>query len=104
MDNVILTRQFNLNSGGEVTLSFFRPMPDEDSYRCAYKISWPNREKSFYGVGVDEIQALLLAMQNAHANLLVSPEWKAGQLSWLGDRSIGLGLPLAGSLTPKGFE
>ncbi len=104
MDEIILTRQFELTSGGEVVLSFFKPAAFDADYKCSFKITWPDREKIFYGAGVDEIQALLLAMQNAHVYLLASPEWKSGKLSWLGDRSIGLDLPLAASVTLKDFE
>jgi hypothetical protein len=40
-------------------------------------------------------------MQNAHADLLSTAESKAGLLTWLGARDLGM--PLAGSLTAKDF-
>lgn len=104
MDEIILTRRFQLTSGGEVVLSFFKPTAWDADYKCSFKITWPDREKILHGAGVDEIQALLLAMQHAHLYLLTSSDWKSGKLSWLGDRSSGLGLPLPDSVTLKDFE
>ncbi len=95
-------RTFELTRGGQVTVRFFQPEPQEDSYCCEYAIIWPDRERRFHGYGVDEVQALLLAMQNAHAELLVSPEGKAGELTWHGMRNLDL--PLAKTMAPEDFR
>jgi hypothetical protein len=93
MDVVFIERQFELGDSATVVLRFLRPEPDGDDYRCDYKIIWPDRELSAYAMGIDAVQALLLAMQKAHAYLLASPERKAGTLLYLGEHDLGLPLP-----------
>ncbi len=102
MDVVFVERQFELGDGATVVLRFLRPEPDGNDYRCDYKIVWPDRERSAYAMGVDAVQALLLAMQRAHMDLLVSPERKAGSLLYLGERDLGL--PLPPSSRPEDFD
>jgi hypothetical protein len=101
MTEVFIQRQFELATGSEVFVRFHRPAPDDDDFRCNYEIIWPDRKRASYAVGVDEVQALILAIQKAHVDLLSSPEADRGELSWLG--SPDLGLPLPGSFTPKDF-
>jgi hypothetical protein len=96
MDAVFVERQFELAGEARVIVRFFRPELDDDAYRCDYKIIWPDRERTFNGVGVDGVQALILAMKMAHADLLSSPEAKAGHLSWLGEGDLGLPSALEG--------
>jgi hypothetical protein len=97
-----IERQFDLRGGDRITLRFSKPEQLGDDYRCEYTIDWPERQRRFHGFGVDSVQALFGAMQNAHADLLSSAEGKAGILSWLG--MADLGLPLAGSLRPDDFK
>jgi len=40
-------------------------------------------------MGQDSMQAVVLALQNIGAILYTSDEFKAGQLSWLGQRHLG---------------
>jgi uncharacterized protein DUF6968 len=101
MENFI-ERQLQLRGGGEVTVRFSQPRQDGDDYRCEYQIDWPDRQRRFYGCGVDSVQALIGAMQNAHADLLSSAESRSGALSWLGQRELGL--PLAEPLRPQDFS
>lgn len=51
-----------------------------------------DRQCTFHGFGVDSVQALTIAMQIAHAELLTSAEGKSGALSWLGEADLGLPL------------
>ena len=102
MDETFIERRFEIG-GKAVVLRFMRPERDgDDCYRCHYRITWPDRERNFFGFGVDEVQALYVAMHNAHADLLASPEGRAGLLTWLGQQDLGL--PLAGSVTPDDFR
>jgi hypothetical protein len=96
-----IERRLELKGTQGVVVQFFRPVPDRGDYRCEYKIIWPDRERTFYGMGIDEVQALILAMQNAHADLLSTPESKAGLLTWCGERNLGL--PLAGNVSAEDF-
>jgi hypothetical protein len=102
VETTFIERRLELKGKAEgVIVRFLRPVVDEEDYRCDYKIIWPDRERTFHGFGVDEVQALISAMQNAHADLLSTAESKAGLLTWLGARDLGM--PLAGSLTAKDF-
>jgi len=98
MENFI-ERQLHLRGGGQVTVRFSQPRQDGDDYRCEYQIEWPDRQRGFHAYGVDSVQALILAMQNAHVDLLTSAENRSGALSWLGQRELGL--PLGESLKPQ---
>lgn len=90
-----IERRLSLATGAEVILRFYQPEPDGEScYRCEYQIDWPDRKRKFCGFGVDSVQALTIAMQMAHVELLTSAEGKSGALSWLGEADLGL--PLAG--------
>jgi hypothetical protein len=102
MELVFVERRLELNSIGEVTVQFFRPEPDDRAYRCAYQIKWPDRERRSFGAGIDAVQALILAMCKAHVELLVSPEGRAGMLTWSGTRDLGL--PLPDGFTPADFD
>ena len=93
MESVFIERQFELGGEARVVVRFLRPEPDRGDYRCDYKIIWPDWERSFHAFGIDAVQALLLAMQMAHVDLLLSPESKAGKLRWLEQRDLGLPLP-----------
>lgn len=93
MDVIFVERQFELGDSATVTVRFPPPAPDGNDYRCDYKITWPDRARSAYAMGIDAVQALLLAMQWAHVDLLASPEHKAGARLYLGERDLGLLLP-----------
>jgi hypothetical protein len=87
-------RQFGLDDGSFVTVRFLKPVPDGNDFRCDFQIEWPNSKVSKHSFGVDSVQALLLAMQIAHIDLLASPQSKADQLKWLDNADLGLPLPL----------
>jgi Domain of unknown function (DUF6968) len=93
MSETFIQRRFDLGNSAGVYIRFDRPAPDGDDFRCNYEVVWPDRRRAFYAVGVDELQALFLAIQMAHADLVSSPEGKRGELSWLGSRDLGLPLP-----------
>ncbi|WP_412033468.1 DUF6968 family protein [Mesorhizobium sp. CO1-1-8] len=96
MDQPFVSRTFAMGAH-EVVCRFQRPIRGDEDCRCDYQIVFPARKRAFRAFGIDEVQALLLAMQMAHAYLLVSDEYKNQGLTWLGMRDLGL--PLAGGLT-----
>jgi hypothetical protein len=100
MDDTFIERTFEFGSE-KVTVRFMRPERSAADYECRYKITWPDRERNFHAYGVDEVQALTLALQMAHVDLLTSPEGKAGLITWLHQRDLGL--PLPDTMTPKDF-
>jgi Domain of unknown function (DUF6968) len=83
-------RRLELTTGEEVLVCFLQPEETEYNWRCEYRIEWPDRQRCFYGFGIDAVQALYIAMCMAHADLLSSAESKAGTLRWLGQRDFGL--------------
>jgi hypothetical protein len=96
----LISRTFELGSK-EVVCSFEKPIEDGGDYRCDYSIVFPARHHRAYAFGVDEVQALTLAMERAHIDLLTAPERRTTKLLWLGmDR---LGLPLPAGLQPEDF-
>jgi|ERR1700677_286013 len=94
--------RFELGEAAEVIARFGRPVPEGEDYRCEYTIAWPSRTLTSFALGVDGVQALILSMQQAHLELLVSDEARSSQLRWL--ESEELGLPLPRSVTPEDFK
>ena len=72
---------------------FFKPEADGQDYRCRYEIDWPEGAYKGRAYGVDAVQALLLAMQKAHTDLLAARENKGRQITWLDTRSLGMPIP-----------
>jgi len=79
-----------------VDCRFFRPEQDQGNFFCQYEIDWPGETRTKKLGGVDEVQALLLAMQAAHTDLLAARENDLKEVQWLYDRSLGL--PIASSI------
>jgi hypothetical protein len=82
--------------GQDVSCRFFRPEPDGSSFQCRFEIDWPEGRRSKAAGGIDEVQALLLAMQRAHTDLLAARENDGREVSWLDERTLGL--PIARSI------
>lgn len=81
---------FEFGEGEKAAVTFYAPRPDGDDWRCDYRIEWPGRIRSSYAFGVDSVQALLLAMQMARADLTNAEEVKGRRLTWLGQSDLGL--------------
>jgi hypothetical protein len=95
---VIANRTLELRENGEerdVIVEFGRPQPFPDGvdYYCPYRITGVGKAKISYAGGVDAVQALLLAMQKAGVDLLFLQRAHADQLTWNGERNLGLPLP-----------
>lgn len=93
---IIAERSFTA-AAGPVRLRIAAPVPDQDDWRCDYRIAWPGREVDGHAMGIDAVQALNLALQTAHIDLLLSPEGQGGELRWL--EMVDLGLPLPPGMT-----
>jgi hypothetical protein len=72
---------------------FYQPEPDGQDFRCHYEIDWPEGLYKGRAYGVDAVQALLLAMQKAHTDLLAARENRGRQITWLDRRSLGMPIP-----------
>lgn len=95
-----ISRTFALGSK-QVLCSFDKPVADGDDFRCDYRIVFPTRERRAHVYGADEVQALTLAMQRAHVDLLSAPEHQNEKLLWLGVEDLGL--PLPSNVQPADF-
>jgi hypothetical protein len=90
-DIVIATRALTLDGhqDGQIEVVLFRPTPDGNDFRCNYTIDGkPGR-----AYGVDEMQALFLALQSIGSRLYTSAYFKAGKLTWLEMRDLGFPVP-----------
>lgn len=91
MSYIVATRTLTLagDPDREIVVTVFQPQRDRDDYRCEFEID----DKRGYAMGVDEVQALLLALQTIGTNLYTSEHFKAGKLRWLGMRNLGFPVP-----------
>jgi Domain of unknown function (DUF6968) len=92
----IATRTLAVESEGRqvaLEIRLFKPEPDDEASSCRYEIDWPSGTKSKRAVGVDDIQAILLALQLIGSELYTSEYHKNGQLVWLAAES-GYGFPV----------
>ena len=90
MPDLFIERVVELDGEHPLPLRFFRPESAGDDFACLYEVEWPHGlvVRSVYGVHA--VQALILALTVAHAELLNSPEGKQGRLTRQGMRDLGL--------------
>ncbi|MEM8777244.1 MAG: hypothetical protein AAGF53_19645 [Pseudomonadota bacterium] len=89
MPEAFIVREFEVD-GKSVECRFFQPEEDEVDYVCRYEIDWPNKVVASKSFGVDQVQALLLAMQKAHVELLFARVKNRQRVEWLEDENLGL--------------
>lgn len=94
-NDLFVRRTFHVDRR-EVDCRFFRPEEDQGSFFCRYEIDWPDGTRTKRHGGVDEVQALLLAMQAAHTDLLAARNNDRREVQWLDDQSLGL--PIASGI------
>ena len=66
----------------QIPVRVYAPIPDDDAWRCAYEIDWPDRQKSSAALGIDALHALQLAMQKIAIEIYTSSYHKSGRLYW----------------------
>ena len=78
-----------------VTIAIGKPQKFHDGpdYYCPYQISGLGDEKISWSGGIDEVQALLLALEKIGIYLINTEEFKQGNLSWAGSDKNNLGFP-----------
>lgn len=89
---VILERIFTVD-GVETSCRIFGPAYDGQDFSCRYEIGWNEGVRSRESWGVDAFQALLLAMQAVHTDLLVARKEDGREVLWLGQQNLGLPIP-----------
>jgi hypothetical protein len=90
---IILERTFNGDGGDSILLEVSKPEPDEADFRCSFRLIRPDGVREGYAMGVDSLQALLLALQKAHIDLLAYRRDSGRQVQWLEMQDLGLPLP-----------
>jgi hypothetical protein len=90
-----IVREFEVD-GKSVECRFFQPEEYKVDYVCRYEIDWPNNVVTSQSYGVDQVQALLLAMQKAHVELLLARSKKGLRVEWLEEENLGL--PIASGI------
>jgi len=92
--DVIAERRLQLSGGtAEVIVTVGRPISDGNDYRCDFKITGLGYDKVQHAMGVDSVQALLLALMGIGARLYTSDEAREGRLTWLDSRNLGFPVP-----------
>lgn len=85
--------------GRELRLVVGKPTETDDrngDWQCDYRIEDLGNSKTRKAVGVDQIQAIMLALTYLSTTLYFSDDYKEGKLSWEGGMSPSdLGLPVA---------
>ena len=76
-----------------VTIGKPQPFPDSSDYYCPYQITGMGDEKINWSGGIDEVQALLLALESIGIYLRHSDEYQKGNLFWIGSENGNLGFP-----------
>ncbi len=89
MPEPFVSRNYRVD-GHEVECRFFTPDPDSGDYRCRYEIDIPNKPIAGRAYGIDQVQALLLAMQKAHIDLLLLRDKSGRRIEWLDQENLGL--------------
>lgn len=95
---VIARRELALDGDKTVTVEIGKPeeFPGGGGYYCPFKISGMLGDKVRHAGGVDEVQALHLALQMIGAVLSASDEAKDGVLRWVGNpEDPACGFPLS---------
>jgi hypothetical protein len=105
LGDVILTRRLTLAGSQEpVVVQVGRPIAAADGleYRCPYSIRGLGSDRFSFGAGVDEVQALLLALNKIGIELYVSEAYRDRKL-WLeaGDPDLGFPVPKGSGLGPE---
>jgi hypothetical protein len=79
-------RRLELKGGDVIICRFFQPAlvpadgPLHACHRCTWEVTWPTRQVRRKTVGEDAVQALLLAMQSAHWEVVSGAEYAAGEI------------------------
>ena len=80
-----------------VPVTISAPEPDELDWICRFEIGWPAETRHGYAMGIDSMQALLLALQIIGAELNTSADHEDGRLAWL-EPGSGYGFPVPASI------
>ena len=98
MDEAFVERIFNCE-GQPLVCRWFMPerrdyVTEEglsgEEYHCRWSIAWPWREESRTSIGIDGVQALILAMRTVATQLDESDVYRSGKLTYLDEQNLML--------------
>ncbi len=99
---VIARRRFRWTLDGRegwVRVEIHLPARRKNGYGCEYVVQWRRRETRNVAVGVDEIQALVHALELVGCEI-GRIERQGAQLRWLDARWVSYGFPEVGAGSP----
>jgi uncharacterized protein DUF6968 len=97
---MIATRVLKVSVEGgtvEVSIRIFAPEPAEVDWSCRFEIDWPDEKLTRNAVGIDAVQALLLALQMIGAQIYASDHHESGRLIWH-EPGRGYGFPVPSTI------
>jgi hypothetical protein len=76
----------------QVVVSFFVPYRiEQDDWQCDYEIVGGSIQRKFYAVGIDSVQALMLALASTRTDLEYLEKKHSARFHFLGEPGHGLG-------------
>jgi hypothetical protein len=93
LGHVIVSRTLSFGDKATIIIRIGQPFipPDYGSnFCCPYQLEGIGDGKIRYGSGIDGLQALYIALINISTDLYTSEEAQAGQITWEGERDLGL--------------
>lgn len=99
--DVIAARTLTLDGTLEAKIIIGRPQhfPNGGNWYCPYQTLNVGLEQVLYAAGIDEVQALILALSMIGAKLYTSDEYRDGRLTWdCGAVKGDLGFPVPESI------
>ncbi len=93
---IIATRTLRLRAANrdvEIPIKIFAPRQEPIDWSCRFEVGWPDGTLERFAVGVDPVQALLLALQMIGAQIYASDHHASGNLVWL-EPGFGYGFPV----------
>jgi hypothetical protein len=98
LGEIIARRELSLSGGGPVMIEIGIPFEVESEHTefwCPYRITGIGSGRVRAAIGLDAVQALMLALQVIGSDLYACDEYRTGRLRWFAnDWSRSLGLPV----------
>lgn len=82
---IIASRSLHFRQDGRdiaIPVNVFAPQIDGNAWSCQYEIGWPGETRRSEAVGIDSVQALVLALQKIGTEIYTSDFHKSGTLDW----------------------
>lgn len=90
---IIAERTLSLANNRLISIRIGQPFIPQNSggnFCCPFHIDGIGDGEIWYGWGVDSLQALYMALLDISSKLYTSDEAQAGQITWEGERELGL--------------